>query len=86
MFFDMSHLRGLVAAGVNPSPFEHIHIGTITTYQALRGHRGAMIIFQRGENGMDKKEKRINYDFEAKIKEAVCPSHQGEPHNPQLLL
>jgi len=81
MLFDMAHISGLVAAGVHPSPFEHADIVTTTTHKSLRGPRGAMIFFRKGEKGKDKKGKSIKYDFESKINEAVFPGHQGGPHN-----
>uniref|UniRef100_A0A183U9N4 Glycine hydroxymethyltransferase n=1 Tax=Toxocara canis TaxID=6265 RepID=A0A183U9N4_TOXCA len=46
---DMSHISGLVAAGVIPSPFEYADIVTTTTHKSLRGPRGAIIFFRKGE-------------------------------------
>lgn len=45
----MAHISGLVAAGVMPSPFEHSDVVTTTTHKSLRGPRGAMIFFRKGE-------------------------------------
>ena len=53
--FDMAHTSGLVAAGVVPSPFEHSDIVTTTTHKSLRGPRGAMIFFRKGERLVGKK-------------------------------
>jgi glycine hydroxymethyltransferase len=81
---DMAHISGLVAGGVVPSPFEYADVVTTTTHKSLRGPRGAMIFFRRGErtrvlpNG---KEKVVKYDLEEKINAAVFPGHQGGPHN-----
>jgi glycine hydroxymethyltransferase len=52
---DMAHISGLVAAGLVPSPFEYADVVTTTTHKSLRGPRGAMIFFRRGQKGVDKK-------------------------------
>lgn len=78
---DMSHISGLVAAGVVPSPFPYADIVTTTTHKTLRGPRGAMIFYRTGQKGTDKKGNPVMYDFEAKINKAVFPGHQGGPHN-----
>lgn len=41
---DMAHFSGLVAGGVYPHPFPHAHIATTTTYKALRGARGGIVL------------------------------------------
>jgi len=78
---DMAHISGLVAAGVVPSPFEFADVVTTTTHKSLRGPRGAMIFFRKGQRGADKKGNPIMYDLESKINAAVFPGLQGGPHN-----
>jgi len=78
---DMAHISGLVAAGVIPSPFDHADVVTTTTHKSLRGVRSGMIFFRRGEKGRDKAGQPVNYDYEAKINNAVFPALQGGPHN-----
>ncbi len=78
---DMAHISGLVAAGAIPSPFEHSDIVTTTTHKSLRGPRGAMIFYRKGQRGATKKGEPIMYDLEEKINFAVFPGLQGGPHN-----
>lgn len=71
---DISHVSGLVLAGVYPSPVPFAHIVTTTTHKTLRGPRGAMIMVT---------QKGIERDAElaGKIDKAVFPGLQGGPHN-----
>jgi len=73
---DMAHISGLVAAGVTACPFEHSDIVTTTTHKSMRGPRGAMCFFRKGERADGGK-----YDFENAINFAVFPGLQGGPHN-----
>jgi glycine hydroxymethyltransferase len=78
---DMAHISGLVAAGVVPSPFDYADIVTTTTHKSLRGPRGAMIFYRKGQRSTDKKGNAIHYDLDKKINAAVFPGLQGGPHN-----
>jgi glycine hydroxymethyltransferase len=71
---DISHISGLVVAGVHPSPAKHAHIITTTTHKTLRGPRGAMIMVTK--KGMEKDEKLAE-----KIDKSVFPGLQGGPHD-----
>lgn len=73
---DISHIAGLVVAGVHPSPVEHAHIVTTTTHKTLRGPRGALIMVT--EKGLQK-----NSDLGKKIDSAIIPGLQGGPHDNQ---
>merc|ERR1712194_328092 len=78
---DIAHISGLIATKQHPSPFEHADVVTTTTHKSLRGPRGAMIFYRKGQRGVDKKGNAIMYDIEGKINFAVFPGLQGGPHN-----
>lgn len=82
LMVDMAHISGLIAAGVNPSPFPYADIVTTTTHKSLRGPRGAMIFYRKGVRSTDPKTgKQVLYDLEGPINFSVFPGHQGGPHN-----
>ncbi|HOP39090.1 MAG TPA: serine hydroxymethyltransferase [Candidatus Woesebacteria bacterium] len=70
---DVSHLSGLIVAGVYPSPAPYAHVITTTTHKTLRGPRGAMIM-------VTKKGIKKNPDLPKIIDNAVFPRLQGGPH------
>ena len=78
---DMAHISGLIAAKVIPSCFPFADVVTTTTHKSLRGPRGAMIFYRKGQRGTTKKGEPIMYDIEDKINFAVFPGLQGGPHN-----
>jgi glycine hydroxymethyltransferase len=64
---DVSHIAGLIAAGVVPSPIGFAHVMTFTTHKTLMGPRGACIITD-------------DPALAKKIDKAVFPGEQGGPH------
>ncbi len=78
---DIAHISGLVSSGAIPGPFDHADIVTTTTHKSLRGPRGAMIFYRKGQRGTTKKGEPIMYDIEDKLNFAVFPGLQGGPHN-----
>jgi len=74
---DISHIAGLVASGLHPSPFPYCDIISSTTHKTLRGPRGAVIFL----NKKSKISQRHNIDLETVINRSVFPGLQGGPHN-----
>jgi glycine hydroxymethyltransferase len=72
---DISHIAGLVAGGVHPSPFPYAHAVMTTTHKTLRGPRGA-VVFSRRE-----KMKEGDLLISEAIDKAVFPGLQGGPHD-----
>ncbi|MCE9645777.1 MAG: glycine cleavage system aminomethyltransferase GcvT [Chloroflexi bacterium] len=64
---DISHIGGLVAAGVVPSPIGHAHVVMSTTHKSIDGPRGAVLL-------------TTIPDVAKKIDKAVFPGEQGGPH------
>lgn len=64
---DISHIGGLVAAGVVPSPIGIAHVIMSTTHKSLDGPRGAVLLTTYA-------------DIAKKLDKAVFPGEQGGPH------
>jgi glycine hydroxymethyltransferase len=64
---DISHVAGLIAGGVYPSPVGAAHVIMFTTHKSLCGPRGACIL-------------TTDAAMAKKIDRAVFPGEQGGPH------
>ena len=71
---DISHIAGLIVAGVHPNPVPYAHIIMTTTHKTLRGPRGAMIMVT--DKGLAKDQ-----DLAKKIDKWIIPGMQGGPHD-----
>lgn len=73
LHIDMSHVAGLIAGGVYPSPFDYADTVMTTVHKTLRGPRSALI-FSRID------DRKIH----EKVDRAVFPGLQGGPHMNQI--
>lgn len=80
---DMSHVAGLVAAGVYPTPIGIADVVTTTTHKTLRGPRGAMILANGLPSNPLVKSERTRENIPSLIDRALIPGLQGGPHNHQ---
>ena len=64
---DVSHIAGLIACGVVPSPVGFADVITFTTHKTLCGPRGACVLTS-------------NETLAKKVDKAVFPGEQGGPH------
>lgn len=80
---DISHISGLVVAGVHPSPVGIADVIMTTTHKGLRGPRGALILSNGNLSNPLKKPERIAENMPSLIDRAIIPGLQGGPHNHQ---
>lgn len=81
---DISHIAGLVVAGVHPSPVAYADVITTTTHKTLRGPRGAMILLPRvTDRWHDLYHQHSRKNLAELIDSAIIPGLQGGPHNHQ---
>jgi glycine hydroxymethyltransferase len=73
---DISHIAGLVVAGLHPSPIDTAHVTTTSTYKQLYGPRGGLILLGR-ERGRICDSRGIT--LEEAIQRGVFPFFQGTP-------
>jgi len=80
---DISHISGLVVAGVHPSPVGIADVVMTTTHKTLRGPRGAIILCNGNPSDPLKKVERAKENLPTLIDRAIIPGLQGGPHNHQ---
>ncbi len=64
---DISHIAGLISAGLHQSPFSYADIVMTTTHKTLRGPRAAVLFSKKS--------------ISEAINKAIFPGLQGGPHN-----
>jgi len=78
---DMSHIAGLIVAGVAKNPFDYgFHVITTTTHKTLRGPRGGMILSKGIVSNPLRAPEKIIENIPTLIDRAVFPGMQGGPH------
>lgn len=78
---DISHIAGLIVAGVHPGPCEHTDVTTTTTHKSLRGPRGAIILCKEEDQYHDLYHPDSKKNLAQLIDSAVFPGLQGGPHD-----
>jgi glycine hydroxymethyltransferase len=74
---DISHIAGLVAGDEHPSPIEHAHFTTTSTYKQLCGPRGGLILMGKDAETAAPEGRMTLSEM---IQNAVFPFFQGTPH------
>jgi glycine hydroxymethyltransferase len=74
---DISHIAGLVAAGLHQSPIDHAHFTTTSTYKQLYGPRGGLVLMGRDADRPGPGGKRSLAEM---LQKATFPLLQGTPH------
>ncbi|MCX5403592.1 serine hydroxymethyltransferase [Streptomyces sp. NBC_00335] len=74
---DISHIAGLVATGEHPSPIDHAHVTTTSTYKQLGGPRGGLILIGRDH---DAPAPGGRGTLAGLMQRAVFPQSQGTPN------
>jgi glycine hydroxymethyltransferase len=72
---DISHIAGLVAAGLHPSPIDVAHVVTTSTYKQLYGPRGGLILL--GQDAGQPSPRGGTWS--QLMRRAVFPLTQGTP-------
>lgn len=73
---DVTHIAGLVAAGLHPSPIDAAHFTTTCTFKQLYGPRGGLIMMGRDADRISDDGSRTLSQL---IQSAVFPLMQGSP-------
>jgi len=74
---DISHIAGLIAGGQHPSPINHAHFTTTSTYKQLGGPRGGAILMGRDA---DSPSPWPRLSLSQMLQRAVFPMCQGTPN------
>ena len=78
---DITHIAGLVAAGLHPSPIDHAHFTTTCTHKQLYGGRGGLVMMGRDFDAPAPDGKGTLGDL---IQKKVFPFFQGAPNQSSI--
>ncbi|MGC4994524.1 serine hydroxymethyltransferase [Nocardia salmonicida] len=73
---DISHIAGLVVAGLHPSPIDAAHFTTTSTYKQLFGPRGGLILMGQDAGAPSPQRGKT---LAGMLQHAVFPYFQGTP-------
>jgi glycine hydroxymethyltransferase len=73
---DVTHIAGLIAAGLHASPIDAAHFTTTCTFKQLYGPRGGLILMGRDADTLDADGKKT---LSQRVQSAVFPLTQGSP-------
>jgi len=74
---DITHIAGLVAAGLHPSPIDHAHVTTTCTHKQLYGPRGGLILI--GKEADTLSPDALGKTLAESMQKGVFPLFQGAP-------
>jgi len=74
---DITHIAGLVAAGLHPSPIDHAHFTTTCTHKQLYGGRGGLVMIGKDYERVGPDGKRTLAEL---VQKKVFPFFQGAPN------
>ncbi len=81
MLADITHIAGLVAAGVHSSPIDHAHFTTTCTHKQLYGGRGGLVMIGKDADMIGPDGKRT---LAQTIDKMVFPFFQGAPNQSSI--
>lgn len=74
---DITHIAGLVAAGIHPSPVDHAHFTTMCTHKQMFGGRGGLILIGKD---YDQPAPNSKFTLAQIVQKKVFPFFQGAPN------
>jgi glycine hydroxymethyltransferase len=78
---DITHIAGLVAAGLHPSPIDHAHFTTTCTHKQLYGGRGGLVMCGKD---WDRTGPDGSKTLAELVQKKVFPFFQGAPNQSQV--
>jgi len=79
---DITHIAGLVAAGLHPSPIDHAHFTTTCTHKQLYGGRGGLVMIGKDYDQPAPDNPKLT--LAQVIQKKVFPYFQGAPNQSSI--